>query len=116
MTSDDAIEAAIDAHYQQIRKSGMFTILDGWHGYHCVLTPDPGPFPSAKDLARWREPKEAWRAQIKRTGRPRTKPPKVKAVKSTICRLCPRPRDTHRTVCQPCFNAARRKAAFASGE
>lgn len=95
-----AIGQAIDAHYQQIRKSGQFTITDGWQGLSYAIQPDPGDWPTLKEIRSLDDPKASWRA---RSGANQPKP----------CSTCGKgQRVVNRTRCGACLY---RKRANAEG-
>lgn len=104
-----AIGQAIDAHYQQIRKSGQFTIRDGWEGFNCTIQPDPGDWPTLKEMRSMDDPKASWRARGGSVTQPGAGKPKP-------CSTCGKgQRVVNRTRCGACLyrqraNAEGRKA------
>jgi hypothetical protein len=117
-----AISQSIDAHYRQIRKSGQFTIRDGWEGFSCAIDPGPGEYPTVREMRALSDPEAGWKATSGSVHQPGDGKPKP-------CRVCGKgKRAKKRTWCYQCLHkkrvaagwnvtrAEKRQAASASGE
>jgi hypothetical protein len=115
------IDREFQIHLKAIRASGKFT-LDPWEGFSCAIEPEPGEYPTVREMRALSDPEAAWKATSGSVHQPGDGKPKP-------CRVCGKgKRAKKRTWCYQCLHkkrvaagwnvtrAEKRQAASASGE
>jgi hypothetical protein len=55
------IDREFQIHLKAIRASGKFT-LDPWEGFSCAIEPEPGEYPTVREMRALSDPEAAWKA------------------------------------------------------